>query len=36
MDDSEYSYGINVNPEPDEKSDAIIKEVMEKYSLKEE
>ncbi len=36
MDDAEYSYGIDVNPEPDDKSEEIIKEVMQKYDLKEE
>jgi hypothetical protein len=36
MDDKEYTYGLDVNPEVDAESEAIIEEVMKKYSLEEE
>lgn len=36
MDDSEYTYGLDVNPEVDAESEAIIEEVMKKYGLEED
>ena len=36
MDDSEYTYGLDVKPEVDAESESIIEEVMNKYNLEEE